>query len=87
MSILNNACVLGSAKWSLVEGSYIVSGLFVRDVAIILSVLWVMILEWKKLKTSKMFHVVAHIAHLRQQCHNSIFFYFSGENFKGFEDL
>jgi hypothetical protein len=34
MSILNKALVLGSALWSLVEGSYIVSDLYKRDVAI-----------------------------------------------------
>jgi len=37
------------------------SSLFIREVTIRLSVLWVMILEWKKLKKSKMFHVVAHM--------------------------
>ena len=82
MSMLNKVWVLGSAKWSVVEGSYIVSGLYIRDVAITLSVLWVMILEWKKLKRSKMFHVVAHIAYLRQQCHNSKFEIFQEKSLK-----
>jgi len=45
-------------------------------------VLWVMILEWKKLKRRKMFHVVAYIAHLRQQCHNSKFVIFQEKDLK-----
>ena len=61
MSTLKKVWVQSSAKWSLVDGSYTVSSLFIRDVAISLSVLWVVILEWKKIERSNMFHVVAHI--------------------------
>jgi hypothetical protein len=53
MIILNKPWVLGSVKWNLVDDSYVVSDLFLRDVATRLSVLSVMILEWKKLKRNK----------------------------------
>jgi hypothetical protein len=59
-NVLEEAWVLYSLEWRLVEGS-VVSSWQIRDTVFRLSAKWVMILEKSKLKRGKIHHMMVYL--------------------------